>query len=165
MSPRKAYELINEHIDKYLQLKTIVTNKLNIAILKGKHYYKFTLNDHKTIYWSTKGGLFTMMYHVTPLKNLESIKKHGLLVKIGPRSKKIGEPVRAIYLFPELGYANDAVANWLGDEFDDDEDLIILPINVTEDDVERAPDIDYERASLADIPAKLIDFDHIIYCQ
>lgn len=32
-------------------------------------------------------------------------------------------------------------------------------------DVERAPDIDYERASLADIPAKLIDFDHIIYCQ
>lgn len=106
-----------------------------------------------------------MMYHVTPLKNLESIKKHGLLAKIGPCSKKISEPVSAIYLFPELGYANDAVANWLGDEFDDDEDLIILPINVTEDDVEREPDIDYERASLADIPAKLIDFDHIIYCQ
>lgn len=106
-----------------------------------------------------------MMYHVTPLKNLESIKKHGLIAKIGPRSQKIGEPVSAIYLFPELGYANDAVANWLGDEFDDDEDLIILPINVTEDDVERAPNIDYERASLADIPAKLIDFDHIVYYQ
>lgn len=106
-----------------------------------------------------------MMYHVTPLKNLKSIKKHGLLCKIGPRSQKIGEPVSAIYLFPDLSYANDAVANWLGDEFDDDEDLIILPINVTEADVERAPDIDYERASVADIPAKLIDFDHIIYCQ
>lgn len=106
-----------------------------------------------------------MMYHVTPLKNLESIKKHGLLCKIGPRSQKIGEPVSAIYLFPNLDYANDAVANWLGDEFDDDEDLIILTINVTEADVERAPDIDYERASVADIPAKLIDFNHIIYCQ
>ena len=106
-----------------------------------------------------------MMYHVTPLKNLESIKKHGLLCKIGLRSQKIGEPVSAIYLFPDLGYANDAIANWLGDEFDDDEDLIILPVNVTEDDVEKAPDIDHERASIADIPAKLIDFDHIIYCQ
>lgn len=82
-----------------------------------------------------------MMYHVTPLKNLESIKKHGLLCKIGLRSQKIGEPVSAIYLFPDLGYANDAIANWLGDEFDN------------------------ERASIADIPAKLIDFDHIIYCQ
>ena len=82
-----------------------------------------------------------MMYHVTPLKNLESIEKHGLLCKIGLRSQKIGEPVSAIYLFPDLGYANDAIANWLGDEFDN------------------------ERASIADIPAKLIDFDHIIYCQ
>ena len=106
-----------------------------------------------------------MMYHVTLLENLESIKKHGLIAKIGPRSKKIGEPVSAIYLFPDLDYANDAVVNWLGDEFDDDEDLIILPVNVTEDDVERAPDIDYERVSLADIPAKLIDFNHIVYCQ
>ena len=34
-----------------------------------------------------------MMYHVTPAKNLASIKKHGLICKIGPRSQKIGEPI------------------------------------------------------------------------
>lgn len=105
-----------------------------------------------------------MMYHVTPLKNLESIKKHGLVCKIGPRSQKIGEPISAIYLFPNLDYANDAVANWLGDEFDDDEELIILPVNVTENDVEQAPGIDYERASVANIPAELINFEHIMFC-
>ena len=37
-----------------------------------------------------------MMYHVTPAENLASIKKHGLICKIGPRSQKIGEPVSAI---------------------------------------------------------------------
>ena len=52
---------------------------------------------------------------------------------------------------------------WLGDEFDDNERLIALPVKISETDVEKAPDIDYERASLCDIPAKLIDFDHIIY--
>ena len=103
------------------------------------------------------------MFHVTPLKNLNSIKKHGLICQIGPRSQEIGEPVSAIYLFPNFDYANDAVMNWLGDEFDDDEQLIALPVKISETDVERAPDIDYERASLCDIPTKLIDFDHIIY--
>ena len=39
-----------------------------------------------------------MMYHVTPAKNLASIKKHGLICEIGPRSQKIGEPISAIYL-------------------------------------------------------------------
>lgn len=105
-----------------------------------------------------------MMYHVTPLKNLASIRKSGLVCKIGPRSKKIGEPISAIYLFPELRYANEAVGSWLGEEFDDDEELILLPVNVTEDDVEKAPGIDYERASVANIPAELIDFDHIMFC-
>lgn len=32
ISPRKAHELTNEHSDKYLQLKTVIANKLNIAI-------------------------------------------------------------------------------------------------------------------------------------
>ena len=103
------------------------------------------------------------MFHVTPLKNLNSIKKHGLICQIGPRSQEIGEPISAIYLFPTFDYADDAVMNWLGDEFDDNERLIALPVKISETDVEKAPDIDYERASLCDIPAKLIDFDHIIY--
>lgn len=53
----------------------------------------------------------------------------------------------------------------LGDEFDDDEKLIILPVKLTENDVNHEPDIDYERYRTIDIPASLIDFKHIIYCQ
>lgn len=49
ISPRKAYKLTNEHIDKYLQLKTIITNKLNIAIsayaLQGSHMAIISTSD------------------------------------------------------------------------------------------------------------------------
>lgn len=37
ISPRKAHELTNEHIDKYLQLKTIITNKLKQAYHNLQH--------------------------------------------------------------------------------------------------------------------------------
>lgn len=41
ISPRKAHRLANEHSDKYAQLKTVIANKLNIAIsayaLQGSH--------------------------------------------------------------------------------------------------------------------------------
>lgn len=103
-----------------------------------------------------------MMYHVTPAKNLASIKKHGLTCKIGPRSQKIGEPISAIYLFPTLTYATEAIGTWLGDEFDDDIDLIVLPVKLSENQVEHAENIDYERCSICDIPPNLIDFDHIV---
>lgn len=105
------------------------------------------------------------MYHVTLLSNLKSIKKHGLLCQIGPRSQEIGEPTKVVYVFPNLDYANDAVMNWLGNEFNDDDELIILPVKLTEKDVDCTPDIDYERRSTVDIPARLIDFKHIINCQ
>ena len=49
ISPRKAYKLANEHSDKYLQLKTVVANKLNIAIsayaLQGSHMAIISTSD------------------------------------------------------------------------------------------------------------------------
>lgn len=57
------------------------------------------------------------MYHVTPIENLPSIKRYGLIPKIGKRSQKLGEPVEAVYLFLNKDEVNDALANWLGDEF------------------------------------------------
>lgn len=105
------------------------------------------------------------MYHVTLLSNLKSIKKYGLLCQIGPRSQDLGEPTKAVFVFPNLDYANDAVMNWMGDEFDDDDKLIILQVKLTEKDVDHEPDIDYERYRTVDIPASLIDFKHIIHCQ
>lgn len=49
ISPRKAHRLTNEHSDKYLQLKTVITNKLNIAIsayaLQGSHMAIISTSD------------------------------------------------------------------------------------------------------------------------
>ena len=49
ISPRKAYQLTNEHLDKYSQLKTVITNKLNIAIsayaLQGSHMAIISTSD------------------------------------------------------------------------------------------------------------------------
>ena len=39
ISPRKAHELTNEHIDNYLQLKTIITNKVNHPRLKSEAWW------------------------------------------------------------------------------------------------------------------------------
>ena len=49
ISPRKAYRLANEHGDKYAQLKTVIANKLNIAIsayaLQGAHRAIISTSD------------------------------------------------------------------------------------------------------------------------
>ena len=49
ISPRKAYKLANEHSDKYSQLKTVIANKLNIAIsayaLQGSHMSIISTSD------------------------------------------------------------------------------------------------------------------------
>ena len=53
ISPRKAHKLTNEHSDKYSQLKTIIANKLNIAIsayaLQGSHMAIISTSDLLTI--------------------------------------------------------------------------------------------------------------------
>jgi hypothetical protein len=71
------------------------------------------------------------LYHVTPTRNLKSIMKTGLVPNIGDRSNKITGERTGIYLFPTVEAAEDAVMNWLGDEFDEDESLTMLKVNVT----------------------------------
>ena len=56
-------------------------------------------------------------YHVTPARNLPAIMRDELIPKIGRRSRKLKEPVAGVHLFDSIDAAEDAVANWLGDEF------------------------------------------------
>ena len=72
-----------------------------------------------------------IMYHVTPTKNLRSIMKNGLRPRVGDRSVKLHGEENGIFLFPTLDDVEDAVSNWLGDEFDEDEDLTLLAIDVS----------------------------------
>lgn len=70
------------------------------------------------------------VYHVTPTKNLKSIAKQGLVPTVGDRASQITGEKSGIYVFPDQISAEDAVMNWLGDEFDD-EPLTMLKIDIT----------------------------------
>ena len=71
------------------------------------------------------------VYHVTTESAYLKIKSAGLIPKTGKRSKKAKESEEAIYTFRTLIDAQDALANWLGDEFDEDTKLALLEIDVS----------------------------------
>ncbi len=69
-------------------------------------------------------------YHVTPEENLPSIMEQGLRPSIGERSAELGETAERVYLFPSKEACEDALANWLGEQFDDGT-LVILEVDIT----------------------------------
>ena len=71
-------------------------------------------------------------YHVTTRSNYKIIEKEGLLPKMGERSSKIESELK-IFMFSNKDAMTDAVMNWLGDEFDEEEELIVLKITLPED--------------------------------
>lgn len=73
------------------------------------------------------------LYHLTLLKNLDNIKKNGLIPQIGKNSSNFGEEVPAIYFFKDVVSLEDALTNWLGDCFEEEDELIILELNISED--------------------------------
>ena len=82
-------------------------------------------------------------YHVTPSKNLPFIQEKGLLPSIGERSRSLGEEREAVYLFPSQKDMDNALSNWLGELFDDSEELAILQVDVSNANIERG-EVEYE---------------------
>lgn len=68
------------------------------------------------------------VYHVTPTRNLNSIQKKGIEPRIGPRSRRLGERTPGIYCFPTIDDIEDALDNWLFDEFSEATPLALLRI-------------------------------------
>ena len=71
-------------------------------------------------------------FHVTETKSLKSILKKGLKPQMGPRSLAIGEDQPKIYLFSKIEELDNALMNWLGEEFEDGWDLAILQVDLPE---------------------------------
>lgn len=69
-----------------------------------------------------------MYYHVTPADNLDSIMRVGLRPSIGKRASEYGENEPKVYLFKYRKDVDNALLNWLGDEFDDDVVLAVLQV-------------------------------------
>lgn len=70
-----------------------------------------------------------LFYHVTPRANLPAILREGLKPQCGPRSALCGETAPAVFVFCNQTALDDALTNWLGEAFDEDEALVILEID------------------------------------
>lgn len=70
------------------------------------------------------------VWHVTPTSNVFGILEEGLVPSIGERSQDLGEDVKRVYVFISAEAMENALSNWLGEAFDEDEALSILVLDV-----------------------------------
>lgn len=71
-----------------------------------------------------------LLFHVTEKQKLENIRQAGIVPSIGQRSQAANETEPLIYLFRHRKDMEDAVVNWLGEQFDDDTELVALEIQM-----------------------------------
>lgn len=103
-----------------------------------------------------KEALPSKVYHVTPAVNVPAIMSQGLQPQVGDRSNKIQGETPAVYCFSDTNSLEDAMMNWLGDEFGEDEDLALLEINTSGLKGDVTPNAEYEIQILEPIPPQNI---------
>lgn len=59
------------------------------------------------------------LFHVTPLRNLGRIRAEGLLAQLGPRASAACERAPAVFCFPSREDLDNALSNWMGEDFED----------------------------------------------
>lgn len=84
-----------------------------------------------------------IFYHVCRGSSLTSILERGLIPSIGRNSENAGEATPAVFLFTSRLACEDALQNWLGELFDDDEQLYVLEIMLPEN-FPVISDVEYE---------------------
>ena len=57
-------------------------------------------------------------FHVTLFENLQSIRDNGLIPRIGYFSRLAEETTASVYLFSNFDNMQNALYNWLGEQFD-----------------------------------------------
>ncbi len=66
-------------------------------------------------------------YHVTKKKNLLKIFRRGLIPSV---PADMSDDPKAVYLFIDEEALVDGLSNWLGDRFDEDEELAVLKVDI-----------------------------------
>lgn len=97
------------------------------------------------------------LYHVTPSFNVDSIQKDGLQPRIGERSLSAGEKTPAVFLFANKDDLEQALLNWLGEMFEDEE-LVILEIQLPLEYKQFLVKSEYEITCSVTIPPRYIQF-------
>jgi hypothetical protein len=96
-------------------------------------------------------------YHVTPKENLSSVMKYGLIPQVGEWSKELNEG-KAVFLFPTEADMEDALQNWLGDCFNEDDELVSLEITLPDNFPIQNSTVDWEKISKSVIPPQYIHY-------
>jgi hypothetical protein len=118
----------------------------------------FTDVDMKPItgfYWDTPASSLKLFYgyHVTTKDKLKSIKKKG---EITPSIPDDCDDIEGVYLFTSKVHVENAVMNWLGDRFEDDDELVLLTIDLENVDIQYSSNVDWEIYSKQPIPYNAI---------
>lgn len=92
-------------------------------------------------------------YHVTPAKNVKWIMQEGLTPSTGSASSSYGETEERLYLFSSLIDAQDAVNNWLGDQYEED---ILALLQVDAAGINLKSDVEWEFYTNQTIPPNRI---------
>lgn len=96
-----------------------------------------------------------LLYHVTSHKNIKSIKKQGLLPRLGPNAKTYGETQPAIWCFLNKQSMNDALGGWFEDLCDDEHDMNCIVIDVPNHYVKNST-VKYEKTITQSVNPKYI---------
>ncbi|TAL80686.1 MAG: hypothetical protein EPN77_19300 [Candidimonas sp.] len=97
-----------------------------------------------------------LAYHVTPRACLPSILAQGLVPQVGKRSATVREARPAVFFFAARESCEDALTNWLGEQFDDVADeLAILQVALPWG-IEIGHGAEYEVVVLEPVPAASI---------
>lgn len=98
------------------------------------------------------------LYHVTPWDNVSQIRKRGLLpkrIKRGVFARDPDEP--RVYLFVDLDTAEDAMVNWLLDEYEKERFFGIIQVDLPDDaPVNEDPEVAGSVYLVDPIPARFI---------
>ena len=118
-------------------------------------------------YYNPEGlreGVFVkrMLFHVTLMENVESIREKGLLPQIGERSLEAEESEKNVYLFTSYEAMDNALMNWLGEwyneRYGEDVDLAVLKVLVPPEIPIVDEGVGYEVLCPACIPPEYISF-------
>ncbi len=74
-----------------------------------------------------------IVYHLTPTIKLKSIRRDGLVPRIGALAATAGETVAAVWLFPNLREVQTALQNWFAEYTDEAEKIALLEVTIPAD--------------------------------
>lgn len=72
------------------------------------------------------------LFHITKNENIPFIQSEGLKPSIGINSSSYGETKPAIYFFMDKKTMEEALVNWMGDLFEEDDGLSVITVDVKE---------------------------------